>query len=176
MSVVKKNTPAAEAETKSPAQKAAATKAAAKATTAPKAAAKPAPKAKPAEAPKAAPVAPKAKPAAEEQVKAGRKQLAALIQEKVKATGKAVPLAIAEVMVVAYEEAVAETLAAGVDVNLPGFGKFIVADREEAQRRNPATGEMVTVPAHKAVRFKVGTKLKKSVNGGVETEEDEDGE
>lgn len=108
--------------------------------------------------------------------KVSRKDLAAVIQEKVKSAGKAVPLGIAEIMVVAYEEAVAEALAAGKEVNLPGFGKFVPVQKEEAEKRNPATGEMVTVAAHVAVRFKVGSKLKQAANGGNEAGEDEENE
>lgn len=113
-------------------------------------------------------------PAEEEaQAKIGRKQVAAAIAEKVKATGKAVPLSIAEIMVVAYEEVVAESLAGGVEVALPGFGKFMVKDKEAGEKRNPSNGEMVMVAAHKAVRFKVGAGLKKAVNAGAEVGGDE---
>lgn len=106
----------------------------------------------------------------------GRKQLAVMIQEKIKATGKAVPLSVAEIMVVAYEEAVIDCLAAGSDVNLPGFGKFIVTDKEAGEKRNPSNGEMVMVPAHKAARFKVGAGIKKAINGGEDAEGEGDGE
>lgn len=162
---IKKNSAAAAAEPeakKTPAQKAAATKAAAKA-----------PAAK--EAPKAvAKAKPEPAPEAEAAVaKVTRKDLAAIIQEKVKAAGKAVPSSIAEIMVVAYEEAVAESLGKLAEVNLPGFGKFIPVQKEEAEKRNPATGEMVLVPAHIAVRFKVGSKLKAAANGGAEAGDDE---
>lgn len=144
MGVVKKNSAPAEKEVKE-------TKAPAKAA---------APKAEKAEKP--------------EVVKVSRKQLALAIQEKVKAAGKAVPSSIAEIMVVAYEESVIEALASGAEVNLPGFGKFIAKDKPAGEKRNPATGEMVMVAAHKQVRFRVGAGLKKAVNGGAEAADDAD--
>jgi len=104
--------------------------------------------------------------------KVNRKQLAALIQEKVRDAGKAVPITIAEVMVVAYEDAVIESLIAGSEVNLPGFGKFIATDKPAGEKRNPATGGVVEVPAHKQVRFKVGTGSTKAVNEGYASDED----
>jgi len=105
--------------------------------------------------------------------KVNRKQLAALIQEKVRDAGKAVPITIAEVMVVAYEDAVIESLIAGSEVNLPGFGKFIATDKPAGEKRNPATGGMVEVPAHKQVRFKVGSGFKKAVNEGYASDEED---
>lgn len=155
---IEKNTakPATKAPTKAPAKPATTAKPPVKAS------AKPAAKPAPAKAPTKP--ATTAKAAAPESLRVSRKDLAASIVAKVKATGKAVPEAIAEIMVVAYEESVAEALAAGKEVNLPGFGKFVVTDKEEAQKRNPSNGEMVTVAAHKAPRFKVGTGLKRACN------------
>lgn len=134
---------------------------------APKAEAKPA-KAAPKEAPAPAPE----EQEAEASNRVGRKELAAAIREKVMAAGLAIPPKVAEAAVVGYEEAVQELLAAGNEVNLPGFGKFISVARPEAEKRNPKTGEMVTVPAHNAPKFKVGSKFKAAVNSGVETEEE----
>lgn len=125
-------------------------------------------------APAKAPAAEKAPVVAAEKV--SRKDLALVIQEKVKAAGKAVPQSIAEIMVVAYEEAVAESLGEGKEVNLPGFGKFVAVPKEAAEKRNPSNGEMVLVPAHNAVRFKVGSKLKAAANGGAEADDAEEGE
>lgn len=135
---------------------------------------------KPAPKPVAKPVAkptpvaaakPAAKPAESTQslippqlTRISRKDLAQAIMAKIKAGGKAVPHEIAEIMVVAYEESVSEALAQGMEVNLPGFGKFVAMDKPEATKRNPTNGEMVLVPAHKAPKFKVGSGLKKACN------------
>ena len=49
-------------------------------------------------------------------------------------------------------------------VTLVNFGTFTVVDCAERQAVNPQTGEPVIVPAHRTVRFKPGTGLKKRVN------------
>lgn len=49
----------------------------------------------------------------------------------------------------AFETAVIDTLAAGDDVKLVGFGNFIVKDRPARAGRNPSTGEPLQIaPAH----------------------------
>lgn len=134
---------------------------------APKPAAKPAPQ--PVEAPAAE--------AAEvvEVVNIGRKDIAARIREKVIATGAAISPKVAETVAVAYEEVVAEALAAGEKITLPGFGVFSVVAKDEQERPNPQKpGEKVVIPAHNAPKFKVGSKLKQAVNGGAEAEEVEE--
>jgi len=45
-------------------------------------------------------------------------------------------------------------------VALPGFGTFSVRERPERKGRNPQTGEEMTIPAGKVVRFKAGKNLK----------------
>lgn len=50
------------------------------------------------------------------------------------------------------------------EVRLPSFGKLYVVDVEERQRCNPQNGEPLTVPAHKAVRFKPSSVLKFAIN------------
>ncbi len=42
---------------------------------------------------------------------------------------------------------------------LPGLGTFEGKMREERQGRNPATGEALTVPAKKVLKFKASTAL-----------------
>jgi DNA-binding protein HU-beta len=92
--------------------------------------------------------------------KVTRKDLAQTICNKVHAAGKVVPIKIAEIMVSAYEEAIIEAMIERLEVVLSGFGKFYPSFKEEVIRRNPSTGEKVIVPAHTAVRFKLGSKLK----------------
>ena len=65
----------------------------------------------------------------------------------------------------AFEAVLSDTLAAGGDVALPGFGTFSVADKPERAGRNPKTGEPLTIPAHRAPKFKPGANLKTAVNG-----------
>ena len=61
-------------------------------------------------------------------------------------------------------EAITETLAAGEDVKLAGFGGFEVRVREARTGRNPQTGEAVEIPASKYVAFSAGSALKDKVN------------
>lgn len=68
-----------------------------------------------------------------------------------------------ETHVNAVLDTIQETLAAGEDVQLIGFGTFEVRDRAERNGRNPQTGETITVPAGKVPAFKAGTKLKGAV-------------
>jgi DNA-binding protein HU-beta len=49
-------------------------------------------------------------------------------------------------------------------VSIIGFGSFKVVERVERKGRNPGTGAVITIPAHKAVRFATGKKLKDAVN------------
>lgn len=96
--------------------------------------------------------------------RAGRRELAAHIRESVAATGGAISEKMADVVVVAYEEAIASCLAAGTEVVLPGFGKFVTTFREARQGHNPQTGEAVQIAARVVPAFKAGTKLKALVN------------
>lgn len=59
---------------------------------------------------------------------------------------------------------VAKEVAAGGSVNLPGLGKMACRERPERQVRNPATGETLTKPADKQVKFAIAKTLKDSVN------------
>ena len=52
----------------------------------------------------------------------------------------------------------------GNKVALIGFGSFSVITRPSRKGRNPRTGEMITIPAKKVVKFKAGSELSKSVN------------
>ena len=62
-------------------------------------------------------------------------------------------------------EVIAETLAAGGDIKITGFGGFEVKSRAARTGRNPKTGEEVQIPASKYVAFSAGSTLKDKVNG-----------
>jgi DNA-binding protein HU-beta len=64
----------------------------------------------------------------------------------------------------AFLAAVTSTLQRGEKVNVAGLGAFSVSDRAERAGRNPKTGETITIPASRAVKFKPGKELKESVN------------
>ena len=62
-------------------------------------------------------------------------------------------------------EVIAETLAAGGDIKITGFGGFEVKTRAARTGRNPKTGEAVEIAASKYVAFSAGSALKEKVNG-----------
>ena len=64
----------------------------------------------------------------------------------------------------AFLNAVTSALRSGEKVNVAGLGAFSVSDRAERAGRNPKTGEAITIPAARAVKFKPGKELKESVN------------
>ncbi|NGM44453.1 HU family DNA-binding protein [Rhodobacter sp. SGA-6-6] len=60
---------------------------------------------------------------------------------------------------------VSKEVADGGSVTLPGLGKVACRARPERQVRNPATGETMTKPADKTVKFAIAKALKDLVNG-----------
>ena len=46
---------------------------------------------------------------------------------------------------------------------LPGLGKLVTQQKDARDARNPKTGEVIHVPAHKAVKFKAAKSLKDAV-------------
>ena len=59
-----------------------------------------------------------------------------------------------------FTDGVACALSGGHDINLTGFGKFSVVDVEARECRNPQTGEMMMVEAHKVPKFKFASNVK----------------
>ena len=70
----------------------------------------------------------------------------------------------ATVAVNAILETITETLSKGESVAFVGFGSFNVKNREARTATVPGTTKKVQVAASKAVSFKAGKDLKKSVN------------
>ena len=62
-------------------------------------------------------------------------------------------------------EILQEAMANGKDVQLVGFGTFSVSERATREGRNPATGETMTIPAKKVVKFKPGKALSDAAAG-----------
>jgi DNA-binding protein HU-beta len=69
----------------------------------------------------------------------------------------------AEKAVDGFVAAVTDALSAGDKVTLVGFGTFSVGARTEREGRNPRTGEKITIPASKVVKFKPGKSLSDKV-------------
>ncbi|SEK11966.1 bacterial nucleoid protein Hbs [Paraburkholderia diazotrophica] len=65
-------------------------------------------------------------------------------------------------------DAILETVTAAVTrgetVQLLGFGSFSTGARAERSGRNPSTGETITIPAAKTVKFSAGKTFKDAVN------------
>lgn len=61
-------------------------------------------------------------------------------------------------------KSVTESLKAGKEVRLVGFGSFTPVERKAGMARNPRTGAAVKRPASKTARFRVGDSLKSALN------------
>lgn len=69
----------------------------------------------------------------------------------------------AEELVNCFLETVEDSLANGENVQFVGWGTFSVVQRAERKGINPQTKEEMTIPARKAVKFKVGKGLAEKV-------------
>ena len=49
------------------------------------------------------------------------------------------------------------------EVRITGFGTFSVRHHDERQGRNPKTGDAITIPARRTVKFKAGKMLRNSL-------------
>lgn len=56
-------------------------------------------------------------------------------------------------------DAIQESLTRDGKLTLTGFGTFSVTERKERKGRHPRTGEEMTIPASKTVKFKPGKGL-----------------
>ena len=64
-------------------------------------------------------------------------------------------------------DVIAESLAQGEEINLPGIGMFKIVERAACNRHNPKTGEKFEAPAYSAVKFKASAPLKNAVRRRV---------
>ena len=69
----------------------------------------------------------------------------------------------AEAMLDGFCAVLADLVAEGNDVTLPGVGKIEIRERGQRNGMNPATGEAMVISAHKAVGFKACKALKDAV-------------
>jgi integration host factor subunit alpha len=61
-------------------------------------------------------------------------------------------------------ELLKSTLKAGEDINVTGFGRFRVRNKNARVGRNPRTGEEIMIPARRVVTFQASTLLKHDLN------------
>lgn len=59
-----------------------------------------------------------------------------------------------------------EELEKGNQVEIKGYGKFVVATIGGYEGRNPRTGERIMIPASKRVRFITAKKFREKMNRG----------
>ncbi|MDY7033763.1 MAG: HU family DNA-binding protein [Thermodesulfobacteriota bacterium] len=71
--------------------------------------------------------------------------------------------AAAEKALNSFTKNVTDTLKKGEKITLTGFGTFSVVARKARKGRNPQTGNDITIPATKVVKFKTGKNLKEAV-------------
>ena len=71
----------------------------------------------------------------------------------------------AKELIGAVHEKIVSTLAFGEDVNLRGFGKFAVRQKNERIGRNPKTGIDAPITARKVITIKASGNLKAEVDG-----------
>ncbi len=80
------------------------------------------------------------------------------------AEGASITKAQAGEAVDAVFAAITNSLKAGDEVRLVGFGTFSVSKRKASVGRNPATGAEIQIPASNQAKFKPGKGLKDSIN------------
>jgi len=70
----------------------------------------------------------------------------------------------AEKVIDMFVSSVIDALGAGNEISLVGFGSFSVSKVAARKGRNPRTGVELDIQAYNQVKFKVGKKLKDTVN------------
>ena len=68
-------------------------------------------------------------------------------------------------MVDAFFDLIAQSLIAGEDVKLSGFGNFQIRTKAARPGRNPRTGEAIPIEARRVVTFHASSKLKEQIQG-----------
>ena len=68
-------------------------------------------------------------------------------------------------MVDAFFDLVVDSLIAGDDVKISGFGNFQIRTKAPRPGRNPRTGEAIPIKARRVVTFHASHKLKEQIQG-----------
>ena len=85
---------------------------------------------------------------------------------EVLAADQKVPLSTASGIVDTILDAMTKELVKGGNIEIRGFGSFVVKKYEPYEGRNPKTGVKIEVKPKKLPFFKVGLELKKAVDDG----------
>jgi integration host factor subunit alpha len=70
-------------------------------------------------------------------------------------------------MVDAFFDLVVDSLIAGDDVKISGFGNFQIRTKAARPGRNPRTGELIPIDARRVATFHASHKLKTLIQGGA---------
>jgi DNA-binding protein HU-beta len=85
-----------------------------------------------------------------------KSQVAASIAEKTGLTKKQAVEVLEQIAQLAYRNA-------KNSFTLPGLGKLVLVNRAARMGRNPATGEAISIPAKRVVKFRVAKACKDAV-------------
>ena len=85
-----------------------------------------------------------------------KSQIVDHLAKKTDTTKKVAVQFLEELSSLAYKEA-------KKSFTLPGLGKLVVVNRKERIGRNPATGEQITIPARKALKFRIAKHAKDAI-------------
>jgi len=85
-----------------------------------------------------------------------KSQIIAHLAAKTKQTKKVSAQFLEELVKLSYKEAKKEFV-------LPGLGKLKVAQRNARMGRNPATGESISIPARKVLKFRISKAAKDAI-------------
>ncbi|MDO4379236.1 MAG: HU family DNA-binding protein [Erysipelotrichia bacterium] len=88
-----------------------------------------------------------------------KKQIVDAIAEDSNATKKEITAIVDSTL-----SQISNALSEGKEVDLTGFGKFSISERQARQGINPLTKEKIEIAASKSVKFKVAKALKEAVN------------
>jgi DNA-binding protein HU-beta len=78
------------------------------------------------------------------------------LSEKTGLTKKQVGQFLDELAALAYKEARS-------GFTIPGVGKLVIVDRKARMGRNPATGQPISIPAKRVLKFRIAKQAKDSV-------------
>ena len=71
---------------------------------------------------------------------------------------------VAAMAVETFIDSIKQSLKKGDEVHIVGFGTFKILSRRPRRGRNPRTGETISVPAKKAVKFAPGKDFKERIS------------
>lgn len=83
-------------------------------------------------------------------------QIITALAEKTGLSKKDVGNVVAELVGLAYKEA-------KVGFTIPGLGKLVVVNRKKRTGRNPATGQTITIPAKRVLKFRIAKQAKDAI-------------